>query len=68
MFRAAGATSAVLWGICSTYVDSRSARRVAKARGTCAASVLIDQCLGFDLDGRPHPRHVNVIGWPDAAT
>jgi hypothetical protein len=21
--------------------------------------------LTFDPDGKPHPRHANVIGWPD---
>lgn len=66
VFRADKATSAELWEICAKHVDDQAISRAAKARGTCAASVMINQGLYFDPDGKPHPRHVNVIGWPDS--
>lgn len=65
VFRADKATSSDMWDICTKHFDNLSIPRIAKARGTCAASVMIDQGLCFDPDGKPHPRHVNVIGWPD---
>jgi hypothetical protein len=37
-----------------------------KARGTCAAGFVLEQALALDADGKPHPRHANIIEWPDA--
>jgi hypothetical protein len=37
-----------------------------KALGTGTAQCILDEKLGFDVDGRPHPRHANIIGWPEA--
>jgi hypothetical protein len=64
VYRADSATSAEMWEICGKHVDNPMILRIAKARGTCAASVMIGQGLRFDPDGKPHPRHVNVVGWP----
>lgn len=64
MYRANGIDAQDLWNICSEYVDQRSTGRKAKARGTCLATVFIDNKLSFDADGKPHIRHVNVIDWP----
>ncbi len=65
VYRADGATSAELWQICGRYVDDASAHRIAKARGTCMALAFARESLSFDADGKPHPRHANVVGWSE---
>jgi hypothetical protein len=36
-----------------------------KARATASAAAFLERNLSFDPDGHPHPRHANVIGWPE---
>ena len=36
-----------------------------KARGTVDAAAFLDARLTVEPDGKPHPRHANVIGWPE---
>ena len=66
VFRADNATAAEIWQICAQHVDNQTTQRIAKARGTCVASAMAHQGLYFDADAKPHPRHVNVIGWPNS--
>ena len=66
VYRAIGAASKELWDICSARVDQPATQRIMKARGTCSAQAMFDEKLTFDADGRPHPRHANVVAWPDA--
>jgi len=66
VFRADGVSSDLLWNICQAFVDDLSRGRAMKARGTCRASVFLNENLAFDADGTPHPRHANVIGWPES--
>lgn len=61
VYRASGASSEELWAICAEHVDIT--RRM-KARGTTAAEHFLAAGLQFDPDGKPHPRHANVIEWP----
>jgi hypothetical protein len=55
--------SSELWTICATHVDKPGASM--KARGTVTAEAFLDTKLAFDPDGKPHPRHANVVGWPE---
>jgi hypothetical protein len=63
-YRAKELASADLWNICGKHIDNPATGYVPKARGTCAASAFMEWGLSFDADGKPHPRHANVIGWP----
>jgi hypothetical protein len=63
VYRAEGAASAELWAICATHIDQPEAWM--KARGTVEAAAILDAQLAFDPDGKPHPRHANVIAWPE---
>ena len=54
--------SAEVWRICAAHVDSATC--TIKARATTAASEFTQRSLVFDADGKPHPRHANVIQWP----
>lgn len=63
VYRTAGANSQTLWAICARHVDAADAAM--KARGTVEAHVVLAQGLSFDADGKPHPWHANVIGWPE---
>jgi hypothetical protein len=63
VYRAEGATSAELWTICATHIDQPEAPM--KARGIVEAAAFLDAQLAFEPDGKPHPRHANVIGWPE---
>lgn len=62
IYRVAGASAGHIWAICAAHVDKPN--RIAKARGTCAASVVLEAGLTFDADGYPHPWHANIVGWP----
>lgn len=66
VYRVDSVTASEIWDICAKYVDDHSVSRIAKARGTCVANSMVLEGLSFDPDGDPHPRHVNVIGWPGA--
>lgn len=63
VYRASGVTSAGLWAICAEHVDNHATQM--KARGTAEAVAFLEKNLSFDADGNPHPRHANVIGWPE---
>ena len=63
VYRADGTASAELWRICAAHIDQPEVAM--KARGTVEAAVFLDAQLTFDPDGKPHPRHANVIGWPE---
>lgn len=62
IYRVAGASTEHMWAICAAYVDKPN--RIAKARGICTASVVLDAGLTVDADGHPHLWHANIVGWP----
>ena len=66
VFRAAGAEPGELWQICAAHVDKPPVGRFMKSRGICGAGVFLDVDLAFDPNGSPHPRHADVVGWPEA--
>jgi hypothetical protein len=63
VYRALGATSEELWAICTAHVDQPD--QAMKGRGTTSAGVFDAQRLSIDPNAIPHPRHADVIGWPD---
>ena len=64
VYRTADLLPAHVWEICDRFVDNHSAHRLAKARGMCLAETPIHEGLSFDPDGKPHPQHANIVGWP----
>ncbi len=63
VYRADDVSSEDLWEICATYVDRPDSTM--KARATVEAAAFLERQLAFDADGNPHPRHANVIDWPE---
>jgi hypothetical protein len=53
-----------IWLLGYQYVESPE-RRI-KARASGKASLVTGQGLGFDVNGRPYPRHADIIVWPVA--
>jgi hypothetical protein len=37
-----------------------------KARGICEVRQILAEKLALDANGIPHPRHADLIGWPQA--
>lgn len=53
-----------IWTRCSNYFD-RTAPDPAIGRGVGLASAVYAEKLGFDADGKPYPKHANIVGWHD---
>jgi hypothetical protein len=53
-----------VWSICKTYYEDL-AQLTAKGRGDGSAQGVLNAGLSFDPNGRPHPRHADIIGWHD---
>lgn len=66
IYRTDKCLSGAVWTLCSEHVDDHAKPRIMKALGTCTAALILDQQLRFDADGRPHPRHANIIDWPES--
>jgi len=54
-----------IWAIGYRHVENLAQNRQIRGRGHCQAAVVTAQALGFHVNGRPYPRHVDVVGWPD---
>ncbi|MEI6730507.1 MAG: hypothetical protein WCL30_04540 [Pseudomonadota bacterium] len=53
-----------IWDICDKYVDGkRLDGKKAIGRVEILAEVFLTSGLNFDPNGKPHTRHINVIGW-----
>jgi hypothetical protein len=63
--RTDGLLPAAIWRIGYRYVENLSQQRRIRARGHCVASLVTEQGLGFHVNGRPYPRHTDLVGWPD---
>ena len=44
---------------------NKQPQKTMKGRADFEASSVYDQNLYFDPNGDPHPRHANIIGWPE---
>jgi hypothetical protein len=63
--RTDGLRSELIWILGYQYVENR--RRAARIRARGLAQVLIvtvEAGLHLDVNGRPYPRHADIVGWP----
>jgi hypothetical protein len=66
IYRTFGLTDAEVWTIGDEYVTKPHPGHLPiLARADLQAQRVLDLDLKFDPDGSPHPRHANIIGWPD---
>jgi hypothetical protein len=60
-----GLTEQQIWD-CGRWVEQRpNDGSTLKARGDLGLQSVIDAGLAVEPDTRDHPRHANIIGWPE---
>jgi hypothetical protein len=64
--RTKGLSPGEIWAVGYRYVENLAQHRRIQARGHCEAALVTAQALSLDVNGRPYPRHVDVVGWPDS--
>lgn len=62
VYRTHSLSEAEVWEICRRWYEE-IANLLAKGRGDGPAKSIVDAGLSFDADGRPHPKHANIVGW-----
>ena len=64
VYRTTELPAAEVWNICAAHFDpNQQAPAIGRGRGT--AAVVLAQGLQLIIDGIPHARHTNVVGWFD---
>ena len=61
--RTGGLRSEQIWLFGYLYVESEG--RHIRARGIGVVSSVTDLGFGFEVNGKPYPRHADIIGWHD---
>ncbi|MEK7679349.1 MAG: hypothetical protein AAB356_04070 [Deltaproteobacteria bacterium] len=65
VYRTKGMVDREIWDIARRFVtELRPDRKDVLARGDLQACIYKELKLRFSVDGKPHPRHVNIEGWP----
>ncbi len=57
-------TPAQIWSLGYCYVENLPERRI-KARGFGIVTLITAAELRLDVNGKPYPRHADIIGWPN---
>ncbi len=65
--RTDGLPTARVWAVGYRYVEKLTQNRRIKARAIGIAHFVTDAHLNWDVNGRPYPRHADIIGWSDTA-
>ena len=66
VYRIKGCSEKRIWLIGYLFVElRRSDKRIILARGDVECKIVFDQGLRITPKPSPHPRHAEVIGWPD---
>jgi hypothetical protein len=65
VYRTSGLSQAENWALVRLVFEGNG-KNVAKARAFGPANAILCAGLAFDADGKPHPRHANIIGWSQA--
>ena len=66
IYRTEGLDEAEVWALADDQVTKNHPDRLpALARADTQAQKVLDLDLKFDPNGVPHPRHANIVGWPD---
>jgi len=63
--RIAGLNDAQVWQLGYAHVENTPQGRFIKARGTGAFDSAATRGLSLDVNGKPYPRHVDIVGWSD---
>lgn len=58
-----GLDEQAIWRIADEHVASRE--RHVTARGDVGTSAVEAEGLTLEMNGLPHPRHANIVGWPE---
>ena len=54
-----------IWTIGQDYVATPRSKTL-RGRADLKAVAVYDEGLSFDPNGVPHPRHANIVGWPES--
>ena len=66
IYRTDGCSEENIWELSEKYVTAyRPDHKSALGRGDLTAQVVFDQKLNVVPHPIPHPRHANIVGWPD---
>ena len=66
VYRTNGCSELNIWELSDKYVTpNRSDHKPALGRGDLAAQVVFDQQLRVIPHPIPHPKHANIVDWPD---
>lgn len=67
VYRTTGLNDYEIWEIARIFVTEKMLdKKEVLARAELAAGFIRDLKLRLNADGKPHPRHVNIEGWPVA--
>lgn len=62
-----GMPDAEIWSICALQVTPAKGKPV-RLRGDFNSLMAYRQQLRIEVDGNPHPRHANIVGWDADST
>ena len=65
VYRTIRCADAEIWSIGDRYVENRERKRYILARADLFAQKIYDQYLRIVPDSFPHPRHANIVNWPN---
>ena len=66
VYRTANCSENEIWSIADEYVTTLLPnKKPIFARGELKCKAVLEQDLLLDPDGYPHPRHSNIINWPE---
>lgn len=65
VFRTQNLAERLVWAFADEYV-ARKIKKPVIARADVSVTTIRGLGLDIDPDGKPHPRHANIIGWPAA--
>jgi hypothetical protein len=66
IYRTDGCSEEKIWELSEKYVTAyRPDHKHALGRGDLAAQIVFDQQLRVISHPFPHPRHANIVDWPD---
>ncbi len=67
VYRTEGLSDVEVWTLGSEHVTkAHSDNLPVLARADLLVSQVLSLDLSFDPDGIPHPRHANIVNWPDS--
>lgn len=65
VYRTINCEEAEIWSIGDRYVENREKNRFILARGDLLAQTVYSQDLRIVPHPFPHPRHANIVNWPN---